>query len=218
MTAAAPPVTPATDGEYAAFEAALTPHVAAKDFAGWRAAAGPYRDWLEERGHPLAPMAAALATAELVEVFVARRNGTRNVWMWRLHLPLPHPPGAVPRHTRWHAQHRTNGASLLGVPPTWLRLKGYDERADGRWSARFTVVFSDRARSRLLLPRGAGGWVDLRREPRVVPVPHDTDLHPWGFARVFWPPGWLPSSEYREPPAVPTPALPGLFDDPEGEP
>lgn len=210
------PVTPATDTECAAFEAALTPHVAAKDYDGWRAAAGPYRDWLEERGHPLWPMAAALDTAGLVEVSVGRRDGTRTVWMWRLHLSLPHPPSAIPRRTSWHAQNRTNGASLLGVPPTWLRLKGYDERADGRWSARFTVVFSDRARSRMRL---RGRWLPGRVRPYVEePVPHDTDLHPWGFARLFWPQGWLPSWEYREPPAVPTPVIPGLFDEPEDVP
>jgi hypothetical protein len=171
------------------FEAALLDCWHRRNFGDWLFHRAIYADWLEERNDPLYPMARAPCVMSPCTV---KTNGGPRVWLWRLYFALP---GLSAGASCWARNRRMNAGPLLGFPRATLRCM----EVEGE-QARFTLTFKERmVRKWVQQARGsfasAGEWRD---------AVFDINLHPAGFARLFWP--------ARYPAEWDGPAVPTLFD------
>lgn len=150
-----------------------------RNFDAWLEARSIYADYLEEQDDPLFPM--ARCPLRMHAVTSRLRNGGKRPWMWRLYFDLPDTL-EKPR-PRWWASQRVNGKQLLGLPPFTLRCKGWEDETR---TVRFTVIFRPRESKRAVRVRDtsihSNGWGYI-----LTPVAMDTDLHPAGFAALWWP-------------------------------
>lgn len=169
------------DDLQAAFEWEMNVAWQARNFSAWNDIRLIYADWLEENNHPLWRMARLLGTMRPCTV---PTSGGPRIWMWRLFFNVPALVGK-PR-PRWWANQRMNAQQILGLPPYTLRCKGFDwnetegnQEIDG--SVRFTVTFRPRKPTRYVSNIRYG-----LRGGEQRPVALDTDIHPDGFAALFW--------------------------------